>query len=181
MISNYLAKSLPLLLMLVLVAGCSRQVETDPIYQVPAEIQPFIDTFLKEAESRGHHLTLNNLIITYDANLGDLVCGQCNSNNIQSANQKIITFNSTLKCYENSQQQEALIFHELGHCVLGRSHTDDLLPNGDPKSIMIENHFALYSPCVYQIGSGNCNNTFKRTYYIDELFDPSTPIPDWAK
>ena len=76
---------------------------------------------------------------------------------------------------------EVLIFHELGHCVLGRLHQNDYLPNGDPKSLMIQNELDQYA-CVYDLsGDNDCNNLFKREYYLDELFDPTTPTPDWAQ
>lgn len=36
-------------------------------------------------------------------------------------------------------QQKSLVFHELGHCVFKRSHTDDKYPDGCPLSIMSTN------------------------------------------
>lgn len=32
--------------------------------------------------------------------------------------------------------KKLLVFHELGHCLLGREHKDDIYPDGCPKSIM---------------------------------------------
>jgi hypothetical protein len=35
--------------------------------------------------------------------------------------------------------------------------------------------------CVFDLdGNNNCNNLFKKEYYLDELFDPATQAPDWA-
>ena len=37
----------------------------------------------------------------------------------------------------------------------------------------------LYSPCAYPIDD-SCNQLYKRDYYLDELFDPATPVPGWG-
>ena len=48
--------------------------------------------------------------------------------------------------------------------------------------MMVKDNIDIYSPCIYAIGGTNdCSNIFKRTYYLDELFNEATPIPDWAK
>jgi hypothetical protein len=70
----------------------------------------------------------------------------------------------------------------LGHCLLNRMvHREDKLPNGDFASIMNRAEKGLYEVCVYDIGGGDCDKTYRREYYINELFDETTPIPDWGK
>jgi hypothetical protein len=160
-------------------AGCEQAFE--PIYDVPEDLQIHIDTFLEEAAIRGHEFTINNLIIEYDPELAFPTCGTCNSYSKSNNIQKVIKINPNCSTITYNEQIEALVFHELGHCVLGRQHNSDLLPNGDPKSIMTPRNVNLYAPCIYQIGKEDCNFTFKRGYYLDELFDESTPVPDWAK
>ena len=156
------------------------QEELDPVYQVPDEIQPYVDKFLEEASKRGFDYQIDNLIIQYDNELGAEVCGVCSSNSQVPSQQRIIRINP--KCnYNGDLELETLIFHELGHCVLDRRHEATLLPNGDPKSIMVANDISLYSFCIYPVGNQPCNFTFKREYYLDELFDEKTPVPDWAK
>ena len=54
--------------------------------------------------------------------------------------------------------KEAAIFHELGHCVLGRDHVPDLDDTGCPVSLM---YYEL-RPVCYQLF---------REKYIKELFD----------
>ncbi len=159
-------------------AGCEHGFE--PIYDVLEDLQIHIDTFLEEAAIRGHEFTINNLIIEYDPELAFSTCGLCNSHSKSNNIQKVIKINPSCTITYN-EQIEALVFHELGHCFLGRQHNSDLLPNGDPKSIMTPGNFNLYAPCIYQIGEEDCNFTFKRDYYLDELFNESTPVPDWAK
>lgn len=45
----------------------------------------------------------------------------------------------------DTNQREELIFHELGHCVLGREHNNSLFSSGCPKSIM--NEYEMTSEC----------------------------------
>ena len=165
------------LVCLVFILGCKKEVKL--VYDVPAEFEPIIQKFITEAKGRGKDISITNLIIKYDASISPAFCA--NSNVVSSKNdvQKIITVNPS-KCWLNGAQMETLIFHELGHCILGRQHDTSLMPKGDPKSIMIPDDLTIYSPCVYSLG-GPCDLSYRRTYYIDELFNPSTPVPDWAK
>lgn len=169
-----------LVIMLFIIDGCTPEESITTIYDVPEEFQPIIEQFELEAISRGRELDIDNLIIRYDENVLEPYCATCNSKSLDPKMQKIISINPD-KCWLNDFAKEALIFHELGHCILGRDHDNALLPNGDPKSMMIENNISIYTPCVYAIGGDNsCNFVFKRDYYISELFDEMTPIPDWA-
>jgi hypothetical protein len=68
-------------------------------------------------------------------------------------------------------QKEILMFHELGHAVLGRYHTDEKLPNCEFKSMMVStNQFIVY----------DSEESARREYYIDELFNPYAPYPSWG-
>ena len=165
----------------ILATGCNRDDDFTPIYDVPEELQPLIDSFIYEASLRGISVSISNLIIEYDDNQASNICASCNSASLSAQTQKIITINAHMQCWFDALELENLLFHELGHCVLGRPHNDEQLPNGDPKSIMVAGNVSLYAPCIYQIGDEPCNdNTFKRAYYLDELFDANAPIPDWA-
>lgn len=169
-----------ILFVLILLGFFSCQESFEPVYDVPEELQPYIDRFLEEAEKRGLNFQINNLIIRYDAEIGVGICGICNSNAQQDDIQKIIRINPNCN-FTYDQQIEALIFHELGHCFLGRLHESTLLPNGDPKSLMIINDVNVYSICIFPIDNQPCDARFKRDYYLDELFDENTAVPEWAK
>ena len=163
----------------LILTQCTSHDEPELIYEVSEEFQPIVEQFILEAGNRGFQYEINNLILRYDDELDPKFC--CESNVISSNpnEQKIILINSTI-CWVNDFQKEALIFHELGHCFLGRYHDESLLPNNDPKSMMVKDDISVYSPCVYAFGDDDCNFTFKRTYYLDELFNEDTAIPDWA-
>jgi hypothetical protein len=171
---------IPFILILVAL-GCSHEDEFNPVYDVPEEFQPVVETFIFEASHRGIEIEMNNLIIQYDNKLEEPFCGQCNDASKGKPVQKIISINPDNICWQNDLELETLIFHELGHCVLGRLHSAEVLPNGDPKSIMVKDNISLYSPCIYAIDEEECNKLIRRNYYLDELFLENAPVPDWAQ
>ncbi len=77
---------------------------------------------------------------------------------------------------KNEQDKEYIIFHELGHGFLNREHRDDLLKYGDWASIMRGGDDKPDSRKSWNINYRG----FRRDYYVDELFDPNTPAPNWA-
>lgn len=163
------------------IAGCMKHQTETTVYKVPAELSPLVDNFISEAARRGYTIQKNNLIIEYNIGSDGELCGSCNSTALDPGVQKIITIYNVNPCWFNDQQLETLVFHELGHCILGRGHTTDTLPNGNPKSIMVPNNLSLYSPCEYPIGNQACDNSYKRPYYLGELFNIYEPAPDWSQ
>ena len=166
---------------LIVVLGCSSENDFHPAYDVPEDVRPFIETFIKEAADRGHTYLIANLIVKYDESLTSPYCGQCNSNSLDPNVQKLITINPNMTCWYSPEEQEAFFLHELGHCILGRLHDNSLLPNGDFKSMMVTNDLGIYSSCIYDTGAEGCNKLYRRPYYLDELFDAGSPVPAWGK
>jgi hypothetical protein len=156
------------------VTACAKHQNNTTTYKVPAQWQPYVDAFIAEAAKRGHTINKTNLVMKSDINTDELFCASCNSLELGDQIQKIVSIYSEDQCWFNDQQLEDLIFHELGHCILGRKHVSDILPNGNMKSIMNPGRIDLYSPCSYSLGTP-CDNSFKRAYYVDELFDELTP------
>lgn len=165
---------------LIILLGCQAKNDFTPVLNIPAEFQPYVDSFVAAALERGYNMTINNLIIRYDSSLSNVYCANSNITSAENDVQKMISLNPNIKCWQNSRQLETLIFHEMGHCILGRQHDKTLLPNGNPKTIMYPDNIGLYAPCAYPIND-SCNQLYKRDYYLDELFDANTPVPDWAK
>lgn len=69
--------------------------------------------------------------------------------------------------WENSSHlsREFIVFHELGHCFLGRDHTEDCLDNRTYASLM-------------RSGLGSCRDNYNfstRDFYLDELFEIVEP------
>ena len=169
-----------LVVSVIIVFACNSKKDFTPVFNVAAEFKPMVDSFIAAALQRGYNIKIDNLIIQYDSTLADVYCANANVTSSSNDIQKMIAVNSNIKCWQNSRQLETLIFHEMGHCILGRGHDETKLPNGDPKSIMCSGDLSLYAPCAYPI-SDTCNQYYKRLYYLDELFNSSTAIPDWAK
>ena len=149
------------------------------VYQVPTEAEVYVNKFIEEASLRGFTFKKENLIVEFTTNAQNDICGQCSqaAKNADKS-QKKITLVKDKSCWTNATEQtkEALVFHELGHCWLGRvSHKDSVFPNDAPVSIMNSRNDGPYSVCVYDIsGNGDCNKLARRKYYIDELFNEKT-------
>lgn len=172
-------KRLPIVL-LALVLSCDESRLVPTTYRIDNELLPYVEVFFAEAISRGVEVRKENLILEFGA-ATDEICGQCYDP--KNGGQRTIIILHNASCWQDAstQNREALVFHELGHCLLGRNHRDDKLPNDAPASIMHSQNSGPYSPCIYDLGGDDsCNKTGRRNYYIDELFDPITPIPDWA-
>ena len=104
------------------------------------------------------------------------VCG-LGTNNFRNSGLKVVLINTNEICWNGRDdiEKEVLMFHELGHAVLGREHLNTRFSNRMPKSMMC--------------GAESCNpfltyNSFTpelRNYYCDELFDPLVGTPRWVK
>jgi hypothetical protein len=174
-------QKITVLFLLFLTIACSD--ESEPIYSVQDEFVPYVMQFIQEGTNRGYSVTIDNLIMEFGETDEEEYCGQCIYAPDDPTVQRRIVINSNSACWamESEQSKEVLIFHELGHCVLNRiNHKEDKLPNGAYASMMNRGELNLYEPCVYDIGDGDCDKSYRRTYYVDELFDENTPSPDWA-
>lgn len=170
-------------------AGCSKLPEPTPtVYKIDSGLKNYLDVFLKEAKDRNVKIDTTNLILRFVAEAefnGTDYCGQCfQANKKPELYQKEIKITKNETCWGSTQAftKEALVFHELGHCLLNRTaHRTDLLKNNVPASIMNTNNFDLYNACLYVIDDDpkKCNFTARRKYYIDELFNEKTERPSW--
>ena len=169
-----------LCVLFLLVNSCKKESNKNFVVDIAPDFRAVVDSFVKAATDRNYSITIDNLIIKYDSALDSRHCAAANVISSTNNVQKTILVNDKIKCWQNGRQLETLLFHEMGHCLLGRDHLSDRLPNGDQKSIMISGDILLYAPCAYPIGS-DCNVLYKREYYLDELFNTNTPVPAWAR
>lgn len=168
-------KLLTSLLILTLALACEKE-EIAKEINVDLELESYWLKFVEEAENRGVDLQLDTL----DFSIG---FAQLDSLNVTTAG----------KCYglpggdilidvdewESSDEvrRELLMFHELGHCVLGRHHTN---PYG-----YLEENLRTYT-CISLMTSCLCGSSCGidyysaqwRTFYLDELFGLSAE-PEW--
>lgn len=149
-------KYLILIIVAVNLMSCTKEYN----YEVDEELIPFFRIFEEEALLRGQ---------TYDLDLmgiGGMIefirdnntAGQCQTSD--EGNKRVFIDRSFWEQFDYDTK-EFLVFHELGHCVLGRTHDDSTFGNNICVSIM-------------QSGTSGCRNNYKsstRSDYLDELFN----------
>ena len=87
-----------------------------------------------------YNISASNIAIFFDV-MEETTGGICSGRGVIKIN-KELWFDIT-----SDAKKEALIFHELGHCLLGRDHVDDLFDDGCPISLM---HPILISEYCYE-------------------------------
>ena len=169
----------------VLLALLSCQPRTQPQperaqYSVPAEVEPFVQRFRDEIQKRGQKPVTDNLIIAFGETQGSDACGQCL---LEAGKTPRITLSPDAYCWRNASEneRECLVFHELGHCLLNRSHRSNRFPNNAYVSLMNPDDVSVYAACRYPIGNDDCDKRARRSYYLDELVNAATPAPVWGK
>lgn len=160
------------LITLVIPAACSDE-ETfiskpEPI---PEPFKEYFISFLHEAEIRGVTFDTTGFTISFvDSFPFTKACGIGISASGQNPAYVQISKKNRI-CWDSRDQywRKEIMFHEFGHALLHRGHDYRTMPNGEKRSIM------------YPWANGeSTTNSLKTKYYIDELFNKDTPIPDWA-
>jgi hypothetical protein len=144
-------------------------------YKIDPEFTAYLQRFEAEGASRGH---------TFDPQTSGLIMefGNLSDNNAGLTHFEMpirIQIDKTYwKTVSNSSgadlMKEDLIFHELGHALLGRDHLNATLENDDWKSIMCGG---------IKVNNRSWNINYRgerRNYYVDELFNKLTPAPDFS-
>lgn len=159
------------LLSLFLLYSCTNSTE----YSIDPAFTDYLQRFENEGATRGHNFNLKSsgLIIKFGT-LKDNIAGLTHYETpirIEIDKTYWDDLNGTAGA---DLMREDLIFHELGHGLLGRGHLNDTLPNGDWKSIMCGGDKVKNRPW-------NINyRGIRRSYYLDELFNTNTPAPDFS-
>ena len=109
----------------LLIGGCSltpNLIEPD-IKTSDVRLMPYVDRFFEESESRGLSFSKENLIFTIRS---QQTTGWFETYN--SGKSYIFidsTFFSNYTSFDNLMPIEAIVFHELGHALLGRDHIEE--------------------------------------------------------
>lgn len=127
---------------------------------VDQALWPHFEAFEEAARERGFNvdLTLTDITGAIEEIHDDGVAGTCTFGG--RTNLRDITIDESFWNQAPHLIREYIIFHELGHCFLGRGHTEACLPNRTYASMM-------------RSGNGTCRDNYHtatRSYYIDELF-----------
>lgn len=152
------------ILSLIIFSACQKDLAGDSNLEninanIPEALTPYFQTFKEKASENG-------LIVDYEAanltaeikliNEGS-VAGTCSTN---GHDLRHITIDKAFWNQASHLVKEMIIFHELGHCILGRGHEEGSFSNGICRSIM-------------RSGLGTCRDAYisqNRDYFIEELF-----------
>ncbi|MEQ9300567.1 MAG: hypothetical protein RIF33_18485 [Cyclobacteriaceae bacterium] len=156
-------------LILLTHASCREQeslnAEVDPTFR------PYLIDFIEEAALRGLNVNepLKEVTIIFGPTQNPFWDGQCNQE------EKRIIINPISWENNDAAQNRLTIFHELGHCLLGREHFNDILPNGEWQSIMRGGQPVANRSFITNFSG------FRTEYYLDELFEAADNLPTWVK
>jgi len=133
--------------------------DTEVVREVDAELVPYFDRFVAEGRARGVDVDYDLWQVEgfVESIEGRQVLGQC-SHSEQNPNAVII--DRVLWRRASDEMREQVIFHELGHCYLQRSHDDTKNELGICNSLMRSSTTIC-----------NINYTENRDHYLDELFE----------
>lgn len=151
-------------IMCSLFLSCEKEEDVSAILYpgVDEALWDYFKAFEEEGRARGFEVDINaeDISATISSVSGVNVLGQCAT---FSNGSREITIDASFWASSSLRLKEFVVFHELGHCYLGRDHREDQHNNGICKSIM-------------RSGVGGCNDDYvaaTRELYISELFDPS--------
>ena len=153
------------IVIIILLYGCS----DDKAQVIPNEFRGYVDMFFDEGNQRGFNKSIDDFDFNIQfGSLDGMMYGQCSFEN------NTITIDREKWEILSEEQRVWLIFHELGHCLLGRQHKNRIMDNGECISIMkgVERNFTC---------SFNYYSEKWWSYYLDELFDSKIQIPYWYK
>ncbi len=159
------------------VLSSSTSTNQNPVTFIDPELKPFVESFYIEMEERGLNYRNKPLSAIFVNELSapnsSQFCayGYPNLNGVATV--EVI---KNIGCWlsKNRVEHENLIYHELGHALMSKSHTYSLFPNGSPTSIMcsseVTDNYRVYNK--YQ--------TDQKIFYLDQLVSGTAMEPDWA-
>ncbi|MEM7381762.1 MAG: hypothetical protein AAF361_11270 [Bacteroidota bacterium] len=182
---NYISLQLISLLTLIILL-CAACADDDnppstpytPPGAIESKFREYVDRFVEEGASRGMDIDISDLTVVEGiAPENQEFCGYGYSN-YNGTGRPRVEINEADLCWDDRSdvEKEILMFHELGHAVLGRFHKETRFPSTLPTSMMCSdacagnNLFFVYNNYSPKL----------REYYLDELFEPFATPPEWV-
>lgn len=159
-------KGLLLILSLIGLSACGRELTEQSsvakVVQIDPELAPYVEMFEQDAKRLGKHITIDNLVVQFGDTGKDSYIAVCK---VSSQTNPTIIFSTKFYNYYKKQGMftdiEQVVFHELGHCVLGLNRNDTRDQKTDnPVSVMNTYHF-----------SGDLYNEFRNNYLMQLFFN----------
>lgn len=173
---------------LLLILCCSACFEHDDYKVIPNQsnnnppagnyienaFQPYVESFYYEMELRGTNLRNRPLRIVFVDQFSMVQGNYCAYAYYNTSG--LIEVLNTNNCWHSRTdiEKENLIYHELGHSLLGRSHEVMKFPNESYSSLMCTNVCSNYR--VYHE-----YQPIQRNFYLDELLQTNMTTPPWAE
>jgi hypothetical protein len=149
-------------LALSVLAACGKDYDVGPF-------ESYVETFQQQALASGHPVQINSLRMSFKE-VSEEYQGYCTVSAVVNFNGAIqvkmvptIYIDPAAWQTQNDWGHEAVIMHELGHCILGRGHDTRMQASGIPRSVMYPSRI---DQTVYQDN---------RAYFFQELFNPPDP------
>jgi hypothetical protein len=171
------------ILTLLFLCSCGKSKETLEIISssknIDKELQPYLDRFDFEANKYGKRYDSSKLKMIVSSELAqtiDKIGGDCLMEPGHPELGQLIRINRHL--LENPIYRkdtiEAFVFHELGHCLMNRDHTDSVVKTTDG--------YHVYISLMHNGKGSDSNYMNNRNSYLRELFTGEvgdyTLIPD---
>jgi hypothetical protein len=164
--------SFSLLIVFLFFFACKK----DPVHRVDPELNPYLQQFIQEANLRGVSLNIeDDGIIMEFADLEPPTIGLCHYS-LPRRIQIDRSYWQETQLYPHGQNlRENVVFHELGHGFLNRRHDNTTLSNTEWKSMMCGGETVNNRNWAVNF------NGYRKSYYLDELFNVQTPEREWSK
>jgi hypothetical protein len=152
---SWVSKAVLILGLSVVTSACGRE----PKIEIGPEFQPYVTRFQEKGEEVGKPVQIVDLIVKF-GQTDPKQDGVCETSDHTSPT---ILVNERAWNDMDDLGRESLMFHELGHCVLNRSHVLIKSSDGAPSSLM------------YPVAISLKTYLDNHEYYIRELFRATTP------
>lgn len=157
---KYQPHTLLFLFVCLLSFGCKEQIKNN----IDAEFQSYVDLFFIEAIERGYIEAGQEKPLDIQFAIQDELPTETTRGICSGLGGHEIRINRTYWDEMHSSERELLISHEIGHCLLSRSHLEDIINDCSCSTIMYPG--VSGSSCVADLHS-----PIWRKYFYDELFN----------
>ncbi len=125
-----------ILSLLLLVSSCA---PADPgnNYTASPEIEPYLLSFQDDARTHGVLITFHGIDVKF-GNLPAPTVGICYPGQL-----RVVVDERVWDTYD-SYRREVVIYHELGHCLLGKGHVDPSTPAIMNPMLMLSSYYAAH-------------------------------------
>lgn len=157
------------------IASCTPEENSLSNINVSEDFEPYVTSFIEEGAKRGYDIDFEDTGLSIVFGHTPNASASCSEIAGHDWGSHQIIINREAWKVLNDSLKERLIFHELGHCELNRSHKNDKFNDGSWASIMRGDPLTGVDEKLPIPYFG-----FRKSYYVDELFNETVQLPDWA-